>query len=595
MADSSSVLQMPGQSAPGVGLSPNVDYGPSVTPSPQASGIGVAPSVPVSQQSPAPVSDAQPMMTRRGLADGKLAGMSGISKALTLMGEFGAGMNGRPSPLYSSIDAEQKMAQQAQQQKLNNLTILNETTNSMKNGLDLLQGATGNDRKTLATAYAAKLDAVDPGMGQTFTALADKPGMLQMLQGNAQYLPKAFQLQLQADPASAVKYLGTKDGQAMLQSAMEIPMLDSATHKGQLMLAHWQQLVPPEIVKEIGNPANLSTGDLIKINNAVKSNPNAQMQQFAIPDDQLQIGLQHDTFASALHLLDAKGTQSVMQNTAEKGTWGDPYTMNGAQVQKNSATGEIRTAVTRAPVVNVNNVSPVTLTENGKKAYADLALQGKLPPGFRGQAQNDKNTFLNDEGDKRYGAGGTGVSLAGDQATAAGTKAALAQNQKDLTAIRPYKDMLDTNANIAIDLAGKVLKTDASLANRPITWIEQNATNNPAVGEFMAQNHFVTTEAARVLNNPRLVGQMTDSAVKDMQSVVDGNAPLGTYTRVMQRIMKDGNNRVNAMQSEHDKLVGSYSGNSGSVPTFANEAAASAAGLKSGTKVIINGVSGTWH
>ena len=202
--------------------------------------------------------------------------------------------------------------------------------------------------------------------------------------------------------------------------------------------------------------------------------------------------------------------------------------------------------------------SAVVLTEEGQKAYADLALQGKLPSGWGGKGLSDRNTFLNKEGAKRYGAGGTGASLAGDQAAASANKTALAAIQKDLTAIRPYKEMLDKNADIAITLAGKVLKSNAALVNKPITWIAQNLTNSPDVAELMAQNHFVTTEAARVLSNPRLVGQMTDTAVRDMQSVINGNAPLGSYVRVLERIKMDGNNRVDAMQKERDKLAGSF-------------------------------------
>jgi len=202
--------------------------------------------------------------------------------------------------------------------------------------------------------------------------------------------------------------------------------------------------------------------------------------------------------------------------------------------------------------------STVQLTDYGRQAYSDLAKQGKLPAGFGRYGMADRNNFLNDAGAKAYGPGGTGISIAGEQASAVANKSALTSMQKDLTAIRPYKEMLDKNADIAIDLAGKVLKTNSALANKPITWIEQNLGNNPTVGEFMAQNHFVTTEAARVLSNPRLVGQMTDTAVKDMQSVVNGNAPLGTYARVLNRIKADGQNRIDAMQKEHDRLVGSF-------------------------------------
>ncbi len=50
----------------------------------------------------------------------------------------------------------------------------------------------------------------------------------------------------------------------------------------------------------------------------------------------------------------------------DKGTWSEPYKLGGATVQKNSVTGEIRTAVTREPVtkVTLDNNMPVLSDEN---------------------------------------------------------------------------------------------------------------------------------------------------------------------------------------------------------------------------------------
>lgn len=193
---------------------------------------------------------------------------------------------------------------------------------------------------------------------------------------------------------------------------------------------------------------------------------------------------------------------------------------------------------------------PMALTPNGMKVYSDLALAGKLPSGYGKWGINTRNEFLNSEGEKRYGASGTGESAAAEQGGAKANVAALTQITKDISAIKPYKVMLDTNIDIAKDLASKVLKTNSKLANQSITWIAQNLTDSPDIAELMAQMHFVTTESARVLSNPRLVGQLTDNSIKDMQMVINGNAPLGVIVRVLDRIKNDGLNRVNAMENQ---------------------------------------------
>jgi hypothetical protein len=131
---------------------------------------------------------------------------------------------------------------------------------------------------------------------------------------------------------------------------------------------------------------------------------------------------------------------------------------------------------------------------------------------------------------------------------------ALTQIVKDLAAIRPYNAMLEKNGDIAISLAEKAISTNAKLANRPINWLKQNASDNPDVAEFLAQARIVTTEAARVLNNPRLVGQLTDSARREMEAILNGDMPLESFTRVVRRLQSDGKNRVDAMVAERDSL-----------------------------------------
>lgn len=133
---------------------------------------------------------------------------------------------------------------------------------------------------------------------------------------------------------------------------------------------------------------------------------------------------------------------------------------------------------------------------------------------------------------------------------------ALIQNTKDLAAIRPYEQMLTKNADIAVNLAEKVIKTDVKLANKPINWVRQNLGDNPDAAEFLAQTRIVTTEAARVLNNPRLTGQLTDNARHEMEQIVSGDMPLNSFVRVVRRMQSDGRNRVEAMEKENAALKG---------------------------------------
>ncbi len=238
-----------------------------------------------------------------------------------------------------------------------------------------------------------------------------------------------------------------------------------------------------------------------------------------------------------------------------------------------------------------------TLTPSGEKVKNDLIRSGlTIPKTRRGQIDNAALNSLGREND----AGKPAVSSS--RADYRSASAALTQNSKDLAAIRPYNDMLEKNANIAMDLADKVIATDVRFANKSLNWLRQNAGDNPDAAEFLAQTQIVSTEAARVLNNPRLVGQLTDSARHEMQGIINGDMPVNAYKRVLQRMQSDGRNRVSAMVKEHDFLSRLLGGDAAAtvavptaavtgpkVPTFATEAEAAKANLEDGQEVIING------
>jgi len=206
--------------------------------------------------------------------------------------------------------------------------------------------------------------------------------------------------------------------------------------------------------------------------------------------------------------------------------------------------------------------TPTSLTENGMKVYSELATEGKLPPGYGRWGLNDRNKFLNAEGEKRFSSGGTGVSISGDQASAKSNAGALTALQKDITFIKPYKEMLDTNANIAIDLAKKVTKVNPHFANKTLNWITNNVTGDADTAEYLAQIQFVKDEAARVIKNPRLVGVMSDSARQEMEKVINGDLTFNQTERVLRRVQSDGQNRIAAMEKEAGRLKGSF-GNKG--------------------------------
>jgi hypothetical protein len=150
----------------------------------------------------------------------------------------------------------------------------------------------------------------------------------------------------------------------------------------------------------------------------------------------------------------------------------------------------------------------------------------------------------------------TAADIGTNKAVRVATQAGLNQITKDITTLKPYVDMLDQNSDILKTLSTKAIATNSALANKPINWLRQNATDNPDVAEYLAQVEIVKNEATRVISNPRLVGQMTDTARQEIESIINGSMPLNATARVLDRIKNDGERRINTMLDQQKGLQG---------------------------------------
>lgn len=210
--------------------------------------------------------------------------------------------------------------------------------------------------------------------------------------------------------------------------------------------------------------------------------------------------------------------------------------------------------------------SPQLTGDALEAAATRYRIDGTLPTNLGRGTQGYANTtkILNRASQLAAEAGDSAEEQRIKQIVARTATVALQGVTKDLAALRPYKEMLDQNANIAIDLGQKIAKdkTSSAFVNKPLLWLKNNASDRPDIAEYLAQMHFVEVEAARVLSNPRLVGQLTDTAIADMKSVVSGNMTLASSERVLRRMMSDGDNRVNTMIKEKNSLLKDISGKS---------------------------------
>lgn len=219
-------------------------------------------------------------------------------------------------------------------------------------------------------------------------------------------------------------------------------------------------------------------------------------------------------------------------------------------------------SIEKIPVVGGTKVNDDALTDD---AWFSI-INGKARPGSLPLGKDEGNRYR-EELRGKISEIARDIGITPQQLATLGPEnkakfGALNAVEKDLAAIRPFDDMLNTNAKVAVDLAKKIAgdRTNSQFLNKPITWLENNAVDNPDIAEYLFQIQTVKTEGARILNNPRLVGQLTDSARHEMGQVINGNMPLGQTERVLSRMMQDGKNRVNAIEREADTLRASIRG-----------------------------------
>ena len=148
---------------------------------------------------------------------------------------------------------------------------------------------------------------------------------------------------IKAQPMQELQQVGALQailGQAQQQQARQQAMQDEVQMKSVVQRAGGD---PTKAIEAL-----LATGNLKAIELATK------MKGLVAKPDAQSIG------SGGLRLPDGTIVPPAARPGSDEGTWSDPYQLGGATVQKNSKTGQIRTAVTREPQVRVTQEAPVT-------------------------------------------------------------------------------------------------------------------------------------------------------------------------------------------------------------------------------------------
>jgi hypothetical protein len=148
-------------------------------------------------------------------------------------------------------------------------------------------------------------------------------------------------------------------------------------------------------------------------------------------------------------------------------------------------------------------------------------------------------------------------------------------------AITAFEKNAVRNGDSLVQLGKKVDATGVPVIEK---WIRagRQATGDADVAEFHAQMMLYRAEAARILVNPNLTGQLTDSARHEVEEFLKGNASAPQIERVVNRLKTDFDNRKKTLEEQMDEARKRMTGGSPGVgaPGSAQPAAPAAANAK---------------
>jgi hypothetical protein len=120
-------------------------------------------------------------------------------------------------------------------------------------------------------------------------------------------------------------------------------------------------------------------------------------------------------------------------------------------------------------------------------------------------------------------------------------------------AVTAFEQNAVRNGELLMKLADKV-----DVSGMPVLekWIRagKKATGDPDVAAFNAQINVYRTEAARIITQANLTGQLTDSARKEIEKGLSDNASAEQIRNVVGTFKNDFDNRKHTLETQMDAI-----------------------------------------
>jgi hypothetical protein len=204
--------------------------------------------------------------------------------------------------------------------------------------------------------------------------------------------------------------------------------------------------------------------------------------------------------------------------------------------------------VAGAQAADITNLTPAGID----MAALNYRKTGQLPPLGMGD-RTTRQKILNRAAEltptdiSRIEAGGTDV--AANKAGYRADSGSLVSLQKQRDAIGAFEGTAQKNIDNFLAVAQKVPDTGIPLLNTPVRWIA-GAGGSADMAKYNAARQVAVSEIAKIVQNPNLSGQLSDSARKEIEVFNPSNATLGQTIAVMNLLKQDMNNRKTSLDEQ---------------------------------------------
>lgn len=183
-----------------------------------------------------------------------------------------------------------------------------------------------------------------------------------------------------------------------------------------------------------------------------------------------------------------------------------------------------------AVAINAGQLSDVAMEQAARK-YLETGI---LPPGFGTAGTVQKTAIMNAAAKLDPQA-----ALARNQATFKADSANLTNLQKTEGTLSAFENTAGKNLDQFLALADKIPDTGIPWLNRPVRTLTANVVGDANMSAINAARDVALREIARVTNDPKLSGALTDTARKEVAGLSPANATLPQIKAVAKVLKQD--------------------------------------------------------